>query len=112
MPFLHLYAEDPHTVLEIHDPRFDFPWLKEIGVYGDQRWVLLAERFGTYYKAPVDRTLFKVPEEVQIITTPLNVDAVTGHAGGGSSAMSSTTDDAPLAMAASRIIVYAAVFGA
>ena len=26
-PFLHLYADDPHTILDIHDPRFDFPWL-------------------------------------------------------------------------------------
>ncbi len=111
-PFIHLYAEDPHTILEIHDPRFDFPWLKEIGVYGDQRWIRLAERFGAYYGAPVDRTLFQVPEEVQIITTPLNVDAVTGRIGSGAVSLSSSSDDSPLAMAASRIIVYAAVFGA
>ncbi len=111
-PFLHLYAEDPHTILEIHDPRFDFRWLKEIGVYGDPRWIQLAERFGAYYGAPVDRTLFKVPEEVQIITNPLNVDAAAGGAGSGPAAAVASSDDAPLAMAASRIIVYAAVFGA
>jgi hypothetical protein len=109
-PFIHLYAEDPHTILEIHDARFDFPWLKQIGVYGDLRWITLAERFRDYYKARLDMSLFKVQEEVGIITTPLNVDPLKGKGGSGTSSASSV-DDAPLAMAASRVIAMATVFG-
>ena len=110
-PFIHLYAEDPHTILEIHDPRFDFPWLKQIGIYGDLRWIQLAERFRDYYQAKMDLSLFKVPEEVGIITTPLNVDPVLGKGGSGVRSSSSSSDDAPLAMAASRVIAMATVFG-
>ena len=110
-PFIHLYAEDPHTILEIHDPRFDFPWLKQIGVYGDLRWIQLAERFRDYYQAKMDVSLFKVPEEAGIITTSLNVDPLKGKGGSGAASSSSSTDDAPLAMAASRVIACAAVFG-
>lgn len=110
-PFIHLYAEDPHTILEIHDPRFDFPWLKQIQVYGDMRWMTLAERFRDYYKAKLDMSIFKVQEEVGIITNPLNVDPVTGQGGRGATSSSSSKDDAPLAMAASRVIAMASVFG-
>ena len=110
-PFIHLYAEDPHTILEIHDPRFDFDWVKKMGIYGDLRWVQLAERFRDYYQAKMDMSLFKVPEEVGIITTPLNVDPLKGKGGTGATTSSSSTDDAPLAMAASRVIAYASVFG-
>ena len=46
-----------------------------------------------------------------MITNPLNVDAVTGRAGAGLATGASSMDDAPQAMAASRIIVYASVFG-
>lgn len=110
-PFIHLYAEDPHTILDIHDARFDFPWLKQIQVYGDLRWITLAERFRDYYKAKLDISLFKVPEEVGLITTPLNVDAVKGSAGAGASTSASSSDDSPLAMAASRVIAMTTVFG-
>jgi hypothetical protein len=110
-PFLHLYAEDPHTLLEIHDPRFDFAWLKQIGIYGDLRWIQLAERFRDYYKAKLDVSLFKVPEEVGIITTPLNVDPLKGKGGSGLASSASSSDDAPLAMAASRVIAWTTVFG-
>jgi len=110
-PFIHLYAEDPHTLLEIHDPRFDFAWLKQIGIYGDLRWIQLAERFRDYYKAKLDVSLFKVPEEVGIITNALNVDPVTGGGGRGVATAASSKDDAPMAMAASRVIAWATVFG-
>lgn len=110
-PFIHLYAEDPHSILEIHDARFDFPWLKQIGVYGDLRWVTLAERFAAYYGAKLDSTIFKTAEEVQVITTPLNVDPLKGKGGSGQMSSASSSDDAPLAMAASRVIVSATVFG-
>ena len=110
-PFLHIYADDPHTILEIHDPRFDFPWLKQIGVYGDLRWITLAERFAAYYQIKFDSTIFKTQEEVQVITTPLNVDPLKGKAGSGPSSSASSSDDAPLAMAASRVIACATIFG-
>lgn len=110
-PFIHLYAEDPHTILDIHDARFDFPWLKQIQVYGDMRWITLAERFRDFYKAKLDISLFKVPEEVGLITTPLNVDALKGRGGAGASSSASSSDDSPLAMAASRVIAMTTVFG-
>jgi hypothetical protein len=110
-PFIHLYADDPHSILEVHDPRFDFSWIKQIGVYGDQRWVQLADRFAAFYGVKVDSSLFRVPEEVQIITTPLNVDPLTGGGGAGLRSSASSTDDAPLALAASRVIAVASVLG-
>ena len=59
----------------------------------------------------MDMSLFKVPEEVSIITNPLNVDPLKGKSGSGPTSSSSSTDDAPLAMAASRVIACASVFG-
>lgn len=109
-PFIHLYSEDPHTILEIRGPKFQWDGLKKLqGVFGDQRWTKMAELFAEYYKAKLDVTLFKTPAEVNAITAALNVDAAHGSIQGGGGA--ATTDDTPIAMAASRIIVYSLVFG-
>jgi len=108
-PFIHLYSEDPHTILEIRGPKFEWAELKKLqGLLGDQRWVKMAELFAEYYKAKLDTTLFKTPAEVSAITAALNVDAAHGMMAKGGAASS---DDSPVAMAASRIIVYSLVFG-
>ena len=111
-PFIHLYSEDPHTVLEIHGPRFEFAWLQQMAtVSGDLRFKALAERLAAYYGAKLDETIFKTPEEVNTITSVLNVDSTHGQASSGATTGSSSSDDSPLALAASRIIVYSIVFG-
>lgn len=112
-PFVHLYSEDPHTILEIAGPKVELPWVKEFaGVMGDLRWIKIGERFAAFYNALLDTTLFKNPAEVNFITAPLNVDAVRGGGGSGARTGASSQDDSPLAMAASRVIVYSRVFGA
>ena len=112
-PFVHLYSEDPHTILEIAGPKVEIPWAKEFaGIMGDMRWLKIGERFASYYGALLDTTMFKNPAEVNFITAPLNVDAVRGGGGAGARTSSSSQDDSPLAMAASRIIVYSRIFGA
>lgn len=111
-PFIHLYSEDPHTILEIAGPKVEIPWAKEFaGILGDMRWLKMGERFASYYGALLDTTLFKNPAEVNFITAPLNVDAVRGIGGSGARGGASSQDDSPVAMAASRIIVYSRVFG-
>ncbi len=111
-PFLHLYSEDPHTILEIRGPKFEWAGLKSLqGIFGDPRWLKMAELFAGYYKARLDTTLFKFPDEVAAITAALNVDAAHGMGSTGSSGGTSSSDNTPLAMAASRIIVYSLVFG-
>jgi hypothetical protein len=111
-PFIHLYSEDPHTILEVRGPKFQWTELQKLqGVLGDQRWIRMAELFATYYKAKLDATLFKSPEEVNAITAALNVDAAHGISSKGATGGSTSIDDTPLAMAASRIIVYSLVFG-
>lgn len=110
-PFLHLYSEDPHTILEVRGPKFEWAALQKLqGVLGDQRWIKMAELFAEYYKAKMDATLFKTPEEATAITAALNVDAAHGGSGGAGGGRSSS-DNTPVAMAASRIIVYSLVFG-
>src|SRR6185295_8288788 len=111
-PFIHLYSEDPHTILEVRGPRFEWAGLQKLqGMMGDQRWLKMAELFAEYYKAKLDATIFKVPEEVNAITAALNVDAAHGMASKGATGGTASSDDTPLAMAASRIIVYSLVFG-
>ncbi|HLY74089.1 MAG TPA: hypothetical protein VKU80_08225 [Planctomycetota bacterium] len=111
-PFVHLYSEDPHTILEVRGPRFEWEALQKLqGILGDLRWFKMAELFADYYKCKLDVTLFKTPEEVNAITAALNVDAAHGTVLGGGRGGSSSVDDTPLAMAASRIIVYSLVFG-
>ena len=108
-PVIHLYSEDPHTILEVRGPKFDWADLKKLqGLLGDMRWIKMAELFAEYYKAKLDTTLFKTPAELTAVTAALNVDAAHGMAGKGGAASS---DDSPVAMAASRIIVYSLVFG-
>jgi len=108
-PVIHLYSEDPHTILEVRGPKFDWAGLKKLqGLLGDMRWIKMAELFAEYYKAKLDTTLFKTPAELTAVTAALNVDAAHGMAGKGGAASS---DDSPVAMAASRIIVYSLVFG-
>jgi hypothetical protein len=108
-PVIHLYSEDPHTILEVRGPKFDWAGLKKLqGLLGDMRWIKMAELFAEFYKAKLDTTLFKTPAELTAITAALNVDAAHGMAGKGGAASS---DDSPVAMAASRIIVYSLVFG-
>ena len=111
-PFLHLYSEDPHTILEVRGAKFEWAALQSLkGVYGDQRWVQVADLFAKYYGAKLDMTLFKTPEEVSAITAALNVDAATGISSKGATGGTASSDDTPVAMAASRIIVYSLVFG-
>jgi hypothetical protein len=111
-PFLHLYSEDPHTILEIRGPKFEWAGLKSLqGIFGDPRWLKMADLFAGYYKARLDTTLFKFPDEVTAITAALNVEASHGMGGSASSGGTSSSDNTPLAMAASRIIVYSLVFG-
>jgi hypothetical protein len=108
-PAIHLYSEDPHTILEVRGPKFEWAGLKALqGLMGDLRWIKMAEIFAEYYKAKLDTTLFKTPAEVGAITAALNVDAAHGVKSQGGAASS---DDSPMAMAASRIIVYSLVFG-
>jgi hypothetical protein len=111
-PFVHVYSEDPHTVLEIHGPRFEFAWLQQMGtVSGDLRSKELARKLAAYYGAKLDETLYNTPEEVGAITSALNVDSTHGQSSAGLRTGSSSSDDSPLALAASRIIVYSLVFG-
>ena len=111
-PFIHLYSEDPHTILEVCGVKFELAWLKEMeSLAGDLRWQWLAQRFAAFYAAKLDTTLFRVPEEVNTITAALNVDVSQGQAGQAHASASSSKDDAPVAMAASRLIVYSLVFG-
>lgn len=111
-PFVHLYSEDPHTILEVRGPKFEWAGLQQLqGLLGDQRWFRLAELFADYYKCKLDVTLFRSPAEVNSITAALNVDAAHGMSAQGSGGGSASSDDTPLAMAASRIIVYSLVFG-
>jgi hypothetical protein len=111
-PFVHLYSEDPHTILEVRGPKFEWAGLQKLqGILGDLRWQKMAELFADYYKCKIDTTLFKTPEEVNLITAALNVDAAHGMGAAGARSGSSSSDDTPLAMAASRIIVYSLVFG-
>jgi len=108
-PVIHLYSEDPHTILEIRGPKFEWAGLKKLqGLLGDMRWIKMAELFAEFYKTKLDTTLFKMPAEVSAVTAALNVDVAHGMAGKGGAASS---DDSPVAMAASRIIVYSLVFG-
>jgi hypothetical protein len=74
-------------------------------------WLKMAELFAEFYKCKLDVTLFRTPEEVTAITAALNVDAAHGGGAAGARGGSSSSDDTPLAMAASRIIVYSLVFG-
>jgi len=112
-PFVHLYADDPHTLLEIRGPKFEFAWLQNVSTLsGNARLQQLAQLLANFYAVPVDTTLFDTPDEVNAITAALNVDATTGRAGAGLATAASSSDDAPLAMAASRIIVYSRVFAA
>jgi hypothetical protein len=111
-PFIHLYSEDPHTILEVRGARFEWAALQSLkGVYGDQRWVQVAEIFAKYYNAKLDMTIFRTPEEVPAITAALNVDAAHGISSRGATGGTASSDDTPIAMAASRIIVYSLVFG-
>jgi hypothetical protein len=111
-PFIHLYSEDPHTILEVRGPKFEWAALQKLqGMFGDARWLKMAELFAEFYKCKLDVTLFRTPEEVTTITGALNVDAAHGGGAVGARGGSSSSDDTPLAMAASRIIVYSLVFG-
>jgi hypothetical protein len=111
-PFIHLYSEDPHTILEVRGPKFQWAELQKLqGVLGDLRWIKMAELFAGFYEAKLDTTIFKTPEEVNAITAALNVDAAHGMSSKGATGGTSSSDDTPLAMAASRIIVYSLVFG-
>jgi len=111
-PFVHIYSEDPHTILEVRGAKFEWAALQTLkGVYGDQRWVQVAEIFAKYYSAKLDLTLFKTPEEVTAITAALNVDAAHGISSKGATGGTASSDDTPIVLAASRIIVYSLVFG-
>ena len=83
-PFIHLYSEDPHTILEIRGTQFELAWLKDLeSEISDTRWQKLAERFAAYYQTKFDDTLFRVPEEVNVITSALNVSESHGQASSG-----------------------------
>lgn len=111
-PFIHLYSEDPHTILEVRGPKFEWAGLQKLhGIFGDARWVKMAELFAEFYKCKLDATLLRNPQEVATITAALNVDVAHGGSASGPGGGTSSSDDTPLAMAASRIIVYSLVFG-
>ncbi|HVR84405.1 MAG TPA: hypothetical protein VMU54_08850, partial [Planctomycetota bacterium] len=62
-PFVHLYSEDPHTILEVRGPKFEWEGLKKLqGILGDLRWMKMAELFAEYYSCKLDVTLFKSPQ--------------------------------------------------
>lgn len=111
-PFLHLYTEDPHTVLEISGTKVQLPWQAKLAaIYGEIRWQKLAELMAEFYKAKLDTTLFRFPDEVAAITAALNVDVSRGQASRGATGATSSVDDSLVALAASRIVVYSLVFG-
>lgn len=111
-PFIHLYSEDPHTILEIRGPKFEWAGFQKLqGLMGDQRWLKMAELLADYFKAKLDTTIFKTPPEVNAITAALNVDVSHGFSSKGATGGLSSSDDTPIAIAASRIIVYSLVFG-
>jgi hypothetical protein len=111
-PFIHLYLEDVHTIVDIRGPRFEFGWLQNYATLsGDLRWTRLAEELAAYYGARLDTTLFRSPDEVVPITTALNVSSVSGVGGVGSASSASYSDDTPLVLAASRVIVQTTVYG-
>ncbi len=110
--FIHLYSDDVHTILDIRGPKFELAWLDGMRMLpADARWQKLAERFAAYYKAKLDTTLFRYPDEVNPVTAALNVTSSHGQAGYGAVTSSSSIDDTPVALAASRIIVYSLVYG-
>jgi hypothetical protein len=111
-PFIHLYSEDPHTILEVRGPKFEYAWLHTLGTLsGSSRMERLADHLGSLYGALVDKTLFRQPGEVSAITAALNVDLTRGQSSAGVATSAASADDTPVAMAASRIIVYSLVFG-
>jgi hypothetical protein len=111
-PFIHVYSDDVHTVLDIRGPKFEYAWLDGQGLpSAELRWPKLAERLAAYYGAFLDTTLFKYPDEIGAITMALNVAAESGKQASASTGGDSLSDDTPLALAASRVIVQCRVYG-
>lgn len=111
-PFIHVYSDDVHTVLDIRGPKFEYAWLDGQGTLSsEQRWPKLAERLASYYGVLEDTTLFKFPDEVNAVTAALNVMADAGKAASVSMGGASLSDDTPVALAASRVIVQCRVYG-
>lgn len=111
-PFIHVYSDDVHTILDIRGPRFAYEWLdRQPTLSAEQRWPRLAERLASYFGVLLDTTLFKFPDEVEPITAALNVMMDTGPAGSGLTGGQSLTDDTPLVLTASRVIVQCRVYG-
>lgn len=109
-PFVHVYADDPHTVLEITGTGFTSAWVRDLGpATGDLYWQQLATKFAVIYGAAISTLLFRTPEEQDMITAPLNVTAVGG--GIGPRGKTGAVEDSPIAMAASRIVAYSIAFG-
>jgi hypothetical protein len=111
-PFIHIYSDDVHTVLDIRGPKFEYAWLDGQGLpSAEQRWPKLAERLAAYYGAFLDTTLFKYPDEVGAITMALNVTMDSGQQASAVTGGDTLSDDTPMALAASRVIVQCRVYG-
>ncbi len=111
-PFIHVYSDDVHTVLDIRGPKFEYAWLDGQGTLAaEQRWPKLAERLASYYGALLEATLFKYPDEVNAITAALNVSMETGQAASAVTGGHTLSDDTSVALAASRVIVQCRVYG-
>lgn len=111
-PFIHVYSDDVDTILDIRGPKFAYEWLDhQPTLAAEQRWPRLAERLASYYGVLLDTTLFKSPDEVEPITAALNVTMNAGQSVSGLAGGESLTDDTPVVLAASRVIVQCRVYG-
>jgi hypothetical protein len=111
-PFIHVYSDDVHTVLDIRGPKFEYAWMEgQNTLSSEQRWPKLAERLAAYYGALLDTPLFKYPDEVGAITAALNVAMDSGQAASSATGGNTLSDDTLVALAASRVIVQCRVYG-
>ncbi len=111
-PFIHIFSDDVHTVLDIRGPKFDCAWLGGMeSLSAEQRWPALAAKFASYYGVLLDDTLFRHPDEINAITAALNVTVVAGRPGAMDMGGQTCSDDTAVALAASRVIVQCRVYG-
>jgi len=111
-PFIHVYSDDVDTILDIRGPKFSYAWLdQQPTLAAEQRWPRLAEHLASYYGVLLDTTLFRSPDEVNPITAALTVAMDSGPAASGLGGGHSLTDDTPVVLAASRVIVQCRVYG-
>jgi len=110
-PFVHLYSEDPHTILEVRGPKFEWAASGKFREY----WAISTGRgwralFGLLQVQAGRHALQDAGRSEHDHRRPQRGRGPR-HVGGGGRGGSSSSDDTPLALAASRIIVYSLVFG-